>query len=208
MHNKSYFGYIVSFLAILVPVPGRFVYGITLMMLLLLQGILISMISSLTKKIQLSELTFVLELFILVAFTILYRQIIIIICPEVALTLGFAIYLVPVSSFILNFTLDDKDLLLKERLKNNIKILFIYFITGILFFLFRDIACYGTFTFFGPKHQIFEKLILNPQITGIFSFCATIPGALILCATLLLVYISIFHRFNIIKNAEEHNAAN
>ena len=205
MKQKSFYIYIAAYLAILIPLPGRFVFGLTLMFELFLLTVIGTLINSLIKTLKLKEIHSVILLTVLISFVILYRQLLIITYTEIAFTLGFYIYLPAVSLFLLYFLFDETQDSLLVNLKANTKKTFLFSLSGILFFLFRDIASYGTFTFFGTNHQIYEKILFNPEKIGIFSFFATIPGALILAGVILFVNIVFRKKFRIIKNAEIQN---
>lgn len=202
MKNKIYYISSAAYLAILIPLPGRFVYGITLMFELLLLSFVGLLSNSLINKLNLKEIKSPLLIILLISFSILFRQLIIITYPEIALTLGYYIFLPAVSLLLFTTILENSEKKLIEKIKENYLITLLYCISGILFFLFRDLAGYGTFTFFGKNHQIFEKVLLNPDSVGIFSFFATIPGALILSGLLLFCQIIFNKKINIIKNAE------
>lgn len=205
MKNKSLYIYIAAYLAILIPLPGRFVFGLTLMIELILLSFIGTLVNSLIKKMKLEEIKSVIMMICLIAIVILYRQILVITYTEIALTLGFYIYLPAISLFLIHYIFSDLNESLISKLKSNILKSCVFAICGIVFFLFRDLAGYGTFTFFGKNHQIYEKVILNPDGVGIFSFFATIPGALILAALVLFVQIIFRNKFRIIKNAEIQN---
>lgn len=205
MKNKSLYIYIAAYLAILIPLPGRFVFGITLMFELILLSVLGTLINSLIKKLKLEEINSVIMMVTLISIAIIYRQILIITYSEIALTLGFYIYLPVISMFLIHYIFSDSSISLTEKLKMNIIKSSLFAFCGILFFLFRDIAGYGTFTFFGANHQIYEKVLFNPEKIGIFSFFATIPGALILASMVLFIQIIFRREFRIIKNTEIQN---
>ncbi len=202
MKKRSIYVLIATILTILVPAPGRFVYGAALVIELNLVMLMGTVINSLIKKIKLEELSTLIILITLISTTILYRQIMILICPEVMLTLGFIIYLMPVSVFCFGYIFTDQDLPLVQRLKTNMLHILTFSVYALLFFLFRDLAGYGTFTFFGKAHQIFEKVIISPTNLGFFSLLATIPGALILSSVLLFIHIFIRNQFEIMSNVE------
>lgn len=206
MKQKSLYIYIAAYLAILIPLPGRFIYGLILMIELMLLTNIGTLINSLVKKFKLTDIRSAIIMITLISFVILFRQILIIAYSEMALTLGFYIYLPAVSIFQIHFLFDDMDNSLKIRLQDNNKKTFVFSFSSLFFFLFRDIASYGTFTFFGKNHQMYEKVIFNPDKIGIFSFFATIPGALILAGLVLFVQIIFRNKFRIIKNSEIQNA--
>ena len=192
MKQKKSFMYIASFLMITIPTTGRFVYGLTLMLELLILEILGILINSLVTKLKFNEIRTYFVMFFMIAITILYRQILVITYTEVALVLGFILYFPPVSVFLTHTLFTDLEEPLAEKLKANIlaTLLFSFFI--LIFFLFRDVAGYGTITFFGRNHRVYEKILLNPENVGIFTFFASIPGALVL--TSLTIYLFLFLR--------------
>ena len=202
MKRRSIYVLIATILAILVPSPGRFVYGITLVIelnLLMLTG---TLANSLVKKIKLNEMNSLIVMIIIISTAILYRQIMIILQPEVMLTLGFLIYLMPISVFLFGYLFSNKEQPLKERVKLNMFHMLTFSIYAILFFLLRDLAGYGTFTFYGANHQIYEKVLFAPEKTRFFSIFASIPGALILSSILLFIHIYVRNKFEIVRKAE------
>ena len=113
MKKNNMFFYLTAYLALLIPAPGRFVYGFTLMTEVFLLSIIGGLSVLLIEKIKFDQLKSTLFILILVAFSILFRQILIIINSQVALTLGFVVFFTPVSLFILNilFTLKTEKFL-------------------------------------------------------------------------------------------------
>lgn len=195
--------YITAYLALLIPTPGRFVYGVTLMLELILLTLIGALSVSLVYKLKLQKISSLIIMSILISFTILYRSIFAILYSEIALVLGYIFYLPTISIFLLDNIFKNKDAILQVRLKKVIINVSVFSVIGLLFFLFRDIAGYGTFTFYGSRHKIYEKIILDTNKTGIFSFFASIPGALILAGLILFIYILFSRKFNILKNAEQ-----
>ncbi|MBR6341741.1 MAG: hypothetical protein IKR64_07555 [Treponema sp.] len=202
MKRRSVYVLIATILAILVPSPGRFVYGITLVLELNLLMLVGTLANSLVRKIKLEEMNTLIVLILIISTTILYRQIMIMLQPEVMLTLGFIIYLMPVSVFLFGYLFSNQGQPLKERLKLNMFHVLTYSIYALLFFLLRDLAGYGTITFYGANHQIYEKVLISAQKTGFFSIFASIPGALILSSILLFIHIYVRNRFDIVRKAE------
>lgn len=192
MKQKKSLMYIASFLALTIPSTGRFVYGITLVLELLLLEVCGILLNSLVTKIKLNEIRTYFVSFFIIAITIFYRQILVLTYTEIALTMGFLLYFPPVSVFLTYTLFTDFNDPLKERLKNNILITLVFSLIILFFFLLRDIAGYGTFTFFGRNHRIYEKVLFSPDKIGIFTFFASIPGALVL--TSLCIYLFLFLR--------------
>ena len=202
MKKRSIYVLIATILTVLVPAPGRFVYGVSLVLELNIVMLIGTLTNSLIKKIKLEELSTLILLIMLISSTILYRQIMILICPEVMLALGFLIYLMPISVYCFGYVFSNKEQPLAERLKLNMLHVLTFSVYALLFFLLRDLAGYGTFTFFGKSHQIFEKVLISPDNLGFFSILASIPGALMLSSVLLFMHIFIRNKFDIMSKAE------
>ena len=202
MKRRSIYVLISTILTVLVPVPGRFVYGLSIVLEMNFLMLVGTLTNFLVKKIKLEELNTIIILIMLSASTIFYRQLMILICPEVMLTLGFMIYLMPVSVFFFGYIFSNQDQPLEERLKLNMLHVLTFSVYALLFFLLRDLAGYGTFTFFGSGHQIYEKVIIPPDNLGFFSLLASIPGALILSSVLLFIHIFVRNEFEILYKSE------
>ena len=192
MKQKKSLMYIASFLMLTIPATGRFVYGLTLVIELFFLELLGILINSLVSKLKYNEIRTYFVMFFMIAITILYRQILVLTYTEIALTLGFVLYIPPVSVYLTHTLFTDNEEPLAVRLKANLLITVVFSLIILGFFLFRDVAGYGTFTFFGRNHRIFEKVLFNPDKIGIFTFFASIPGALIL--TSLIIYLIMFLR--------------
>ena len=175
-----------------IPATGRFVYGLTLVIELFLLELFGILINSLVTKLKFNEIRTYFVMFFIIAITIFYRQLLVLTYTEIALTLGFVLYVPPVSVYLTHTLFTDYEEPLGSRLKTNLLSTIVFSIIILAFFLFRDIAGYGTFTFFGRNHRIFEKVLFNPENIGIFTFFTSIPGALIL--TSLMIYFILFLR--------------
>ena len=202
MKKNNMFFYLTAYLALLIPVPGRFVYGFTLMTEVFLLSIIGGLSVLLIEKIKFDQLKSTLFILILVAFSILFRQILIIINSQVALTLGFVVFFPPVSLFILNilFTLKTEKFLVQFR--HRIVKMLIFTLGGMMIFLIRDILGYGTFTFFGKNHFIYEKVLFDSNKIGVFSLLASIPGVLVILGIIYFLFIQFSKKFEILKNKE------
>ena len=109
MKRRSIYVFLATTLAILVPSPGRFIYGIVLVLELNLLMLVGTASVSLIKKIKMEEMMTVCVIMFLLATTILFRQIFIIFQPEIILTLGFIIFLIPVSLFMMGYIFSDSE---------------------------------------------------------------------------------------------------
>lgn len=204
MKNKSTYIFISAYLALLIPTPGRFVYGLTLMLELLLLTCVGLLINALINKLKLEKIRTVIFMTTMVSFTVLYRQLFIIWQTELALTLGYLFYLPAVSLFTIGLLYKENDKSMAQRAKYCFTNVSIFCLIGLLLFLFRDIAGYGTFTFFGANHMIYEKVLFGGNDTGIFTFFASIPGALVLAGVFLFVWTIIKNKFLIVGKGETY----
>lgn len=202
MKKNELYIYITAYLAMLIPTTGRFVYGVTLMIELFLLSIIGTLVISLIKKIKMENMQSVILLIALISFTILYRQFFAIIYSEIALVLGLIFYLPPISVFMINNITKNTERPLLERLKKNTLRTLVFSIFGLFFFLIRDIAGFGTFTFYGSNHHIYEKVLFNSEGLGIFAFIASIPGALIFAGILIFLHVLFGGKMKILSNAE------
>jgi len=198
MQKKSIFIYIAASIAILVPVPGRFVYGITMIMELILLMTVGTSVQFLIKKTGYERINTVATLFVLLCVTIIFRNIFAALQSELALTLGFCFYLPAFSSFMIGFMFSENDLPPAKKLLANLITTLKFSIFALFFFLVRDVFGFGTFTFFGKNHSIYEHVILGEDSTTPFSFLASLPGGLFLAAIILFGFILVRKRFYII----------
>ena len=199
MKQRRSFMYIASFLALTIPTPGRFVFGFTLVLELCILEVLGILLNSLVSKLKFNEIRTYFVMLFMISITLLYRQILVLTYTEIALNLGFLLYLPPVSIFLTHTLFTDFDEPLAVRMKSNIISTLIFSLMILSFFLFRDIAGYGTFTFFGKNHRIFEKILLNPEKVGIFTFFASISGALVLTGLVIFMIMFLRNKFRIIN---------
>lgn len=203
MKQKKSFMYIASFLALTIPPTGRFVYGLTLIIELFILEILGILLNELVTKLKLEQLRTYFVMFFMIAITIFYRQLLVLTYTEIALILGFIIYMPPVSVFLTHTLFADYEEPLPDRFKTNLLSTLVFSLVILVFYLFRDIAGYGTFTFFGRNHRIYEKILLNPDKVGIFTFFATIPGALVLTSLTIYLFLFLRNKVRIISSKGE-----
>lgn len=203
MKKRSIYVFLSTSLAMLIPAPGRFVYGFVLVLELLFLMLIGTLSVSFAKKMKLDQLKTIITLVSVVSASIFFRQLLILIQPEVVMVLGIVIYLVPISYFFIGYVFANQDQPLATRLKLNMIHMTTFAIYALAFFLVRDLVGYGTFTFFGSGMRIVEKVIIPADRIGIASFIASIPGATVLSAVILFSHIIVRNKYSIIKNTEE-----
>ncbi|MCR4735801.1 MAG: hypothetical protein K5829_12450 [Treponema sp.] len=202
MKRRSIFAFIALSLAMLIPSPGRFVYGIVLVLEMNIIVFLNCFFRLALKELKLEKIKYFLTFTFVISITILYRQVFIILQPEIVLTLGYIMYLCPLSAFVIGYLFSTEE----KRLLDNIKVsmfnLLLYSIYALFFFLVRDLFGFGTITFFGPNHRIFELVLFDFDKVRIMTVFASIPGALIITSLVLFLYIWLRNKFAILRNAE------
>lgn len=206
MKKYSNYLYLLSFLSIIIPTPGRFVFGFTICMELFLLTITGTLFNSLTSFLKIKETKTMLLLMFLISFTIIYRQIFVIFQTEVALVMSILFYLPPLSLFMIHILSKNDELSLLQRLKSNGTHIVLFCLIGLLFFLLRDLFVFGTFTFYGENHLIYEKIIFPFQTTGFFAFIGSIPGVLMIFALILVLLKFIKRKFDSYENLEAQDA--
>lgn len=199
--SKRIYYYIAANLALLIPAPGRFAYALILIILFNIQMVTITMIFHGIYHLQLSNLRNpVLALFI-ITLSVFYKQLLAIICPVAALTLGYCIFLPTLASVIIEFFFLSYEHGLKSHLALNMKKSCFMSIFALLFFLIRDVFGYGTFTLPSWKKIVVFHLPYDLQSTSASVFLATIPGSLVFVALIIAVYIFVVSKARIIMNS-------
>ncbi len=203
MKNKQLHIYVAAALTMLIPVPGRFSYGIVLISvlnILMLFGVLFKKLISILK---LQDFQSVLMSVFFIFMTIICKCIISYISPIIALVLGFTIFMPAVSSFVIGSLYTDTSETLGSNLKNNMRESVKFSIVALLFFLFRDILGYGTVSF--PVYNGIKEIVIfrTTNLAFIGVFWASIPGALVMVAFLYILYNLAAKKLEIAKNTME-----
>lgn len=191
--------YIASSLAILVPVPGRFAYGIILLVLFNIQMLLTSFVFHAVEHLNLQVLRNSIIAFALVAITVFFKQVLIIFCPVAALTLGFCIYLPALTSAVIEFFFAEYKKGVKKHAFLTLKKSLIMSAFCLLIFLLRDIVGFGTITFPLWKKIAVFHFPFNPDSVSASIFFATIPGSLVFISVILSFYIFFCKKMNMIR---------
>lgn len=205
--KKIYF-YIAANLAMLIPVPGRLAYAIILLLLFNIQMLASTMLFHAIHRMNLANMRNSLLALTIIALGILYKQLVIIICPIAALTLSYCIFLPTLASVIIEFFFLSYERGVQTHVISNMKKSGIMSVFALFFFLMRDIVGYATITFPGLNRLVVIHLPYNPESTGIGVFFATIPGSLCFMALLLALYIFTAKKIQIFINAPLHEENN
>ncbi len=201
MTRKAISIYMAATCAIVIVAPGRFVCGILIaaeLLILMLFGLLFK---SFIKKIKIEKMEQPVMLCFVIFATIFCKRLIALFMPEVALQLGFVLFLPSISTFTTVFLLEETDMSLKESLKKDMPAAVLFAAYILLVSLIRDIIGFGTITLPSSGHQL-EFVLFSENRISSATFIATIPGSLILNALLLSAYLFVEKKMNIIKKAE------
>lgn len=186
-NNDTVNSFLAISLALLIPVAGRFAYAIVLVIAINLFLILGTLFRKLIYKIHQQSLQPVLMAIFLISLAILYKQLLIIYSPVIALTLGFSIYVAAFSSFTIGCLYKKSENNLSIEISTNMKSGFKFSIFTLCFFLFRDIFGYGTISFPVKNGLAYLKLRSDSKLFATGIFWSSIPGALILIALIFVI---------------------
>lgn len=190
--------YISAFLSVVIPVPARFGWGIIMLFTMNVVMILGTTAKYFIRKLDIRELEPVCLLIFLYATTIFCKQLLILYSPMAALTLSFALYLIPISTFILGYILTDKEMDPKILFKKNMSASGIFTGYALIFYLIRELLAFGSISFPVKKGIHVIKIIADrmPEYTFFF---ATIPGAFVILAILVAVFTFIERHVEILR---------
>ena len=186
--------------AMVIVSPGRLVCGIVFALELCLLMVLGILFRALMKKIKLDKLLDVLTLCFVVYFTLLFKQFLILLMPEIALQMSFVLFLPSISTFTTVFLMDESGISLSENLRANLPSTLLFAGYMLLISLVRDVFGYGTLTL--PAYgRHFELVLFNSDKVSVMPFLATIPGALMLTSLTLAAYLWFERKFHIMYKA-------
>lgn len=205
MKRNNLYLYVTASLALIVPAQGRFAYGLILLLelnVLMFFGILFR---SLLKTLSLSDMQAVLLPLFLITLSIICKQLVILISPLSALILSFVLYMPAVSSLLIGAMHDEEKESLKISLSKNMRTTILFSIFALLIFLFRDIFGYGTITF-PSQNGLTIFTIFKSNRFALGTFWASIPGALILTALVVVSWAYAENKIKIVRSIGENDA--
>ena len=201
--DKIVYFFLAAALALLIPAPGRFAFGLVLILVFNFQIITSLLFSRLINILRLNSLKNALMAMEIIASTIFCKQIITLICPVVALTLGFILYLPAFSAIIIDFLYKETEPSMKKDIGNKMLLSGSFSVIAVIFFLIRDVFGYGTITMIAARRIAVFQLPFKTDTVYASSFLATIPGAILLLAFFFALYMLSRNRFAILKRSEE-----
>ncbi|MGP1601381.1 hypothetical protein [Treponema sp.] len=200
MTKKASFFFTASCLILLVPVPPRFAFGIVFILCAAVIVLAAVMLKALIEYIGVKKYKNLLFMPGILAVTLFLYALVGLWSPVTAFTFGFIMYILPVSLFMNASVFADEHCSLKEMLIRELKNCAVLSVSGLFFFAARELLAYGTLSL--PVRsglQVFGIL----KGLGFFPvfFWATIPGALVLLAFLLVALAAVYRRYGIKEDA-------
>ncbi len=196
MKKNLYFVFIAASFALLAAAPGRLAYGLPLIIeinLLMAAG---SFFQSFIKKFDMGGLCDILTLSFIVFMAALFKQILVLFSPVLALTLSFCVYIPALSVYLLGSVFSEHG----GSVSKNAESAMWFSAFALTFFLLRDIFGFGTVTIPIPN-GIKEALLFNADKTAFLSFFATVPGALAILTLCMSFLLAVQMKMNAIENA-------
>lgn len=178
--------------------PGRLVVGVVLAIEEILLAVFCSLFISLLDTLEVKQIKESCICLFVITFVILYKEVLSMWMPSLALQLSFIIFLPAISTFSTAFLIDDKTDNFVSRLSCVVPAHLVFALYMIIFCLIRDIFGFGSITI--PAIGGVTEIILWKSEVGLF--LATIPGALMLSALILASFLVIEHWYFAIKSKE------
>ncbi|MGL4986640.1 MAG: hypothetical protein ACRC5H_05810 [Treponemataceae bacterium] len=201
MKKSAFSIFLLGVLSILIPFPGRFAYGIIVVLQLNLLCFFSLLVEFLIKKLKNQSLTSSMLLIFLVVFSALLYQIMVLFSPIIALTISFTYYLVCFSSFLFGIIFTNYEIPFKKKTVEILKRMITFTLFALLFFIFRDIAGYGTITL--PVHDGLKEIVLFERSQNKTTFLASIPAGIIFLASITACYLFLKHLYILIKRSKD-----
>lgn len=197
MNKRIYFIFIAASFALLVSAPGRLAYGLVLIVEMNILAISATYFSVFVKKLELGNLQNVLTLAFIVFVTILYKQLIILFSPVIALNLGFVLFLPAISVYLFGNVFSESAPQTSSVFSQSL----VFSAFAFVFFLLRDVVGYGTISF-PIRNGIAQVHLFDSYSTAFCSFFASIPGALLLMVFFMAGLLTFQYKMNIIEKAK------
>lgn len=197
MNKRIYFIFIAASFALLVSAPGRLAYGLVLIVEMNLLVLASASFAAFVRRFEFGNLRKVVMLSFVIFATVLFRQILILFSPVIALTLGFVIFLPPVSVFLFGNVFAERTPYPSDALRQSL----VFSAFALVFFFLRDLLGFGTISFPMPN-GIGEARFFDSRSTAFCSLFASVPGALLLVVLCMAALLTVQRKMNIIEKSE------
>lgn len=197
MNKRIYFIFIAASFALLVSAPGRLAYGLVLIVEMNLLVLASASFAAFVRRFEFGNLRKVVMLSFVIFATVLFRQILILFSPVIALTLGFVIFLPPVSVFLFGNVFAERTPYPSDALRQSL----VFSAFALVFFFLRELLGFGTISFPMPN-GIGEARFFDSHSTAFCSLFASVPGALLLVVLCMAALLTVQRKMNIIEKSE------
>lgn len=197
MNKRIYFIFIAASFALLVSAPGRLAYGLVLIVEMNLLVLASASFAAFVRRFEFGNLRKVVMLSFVIFATVLFRQILILFSPVIALTLGFVIFLPPVSVFLFGNVFAERTPYPSDALRQSL----VFSAFALVFFFLRELLGFGTISFPMPN-GIGEARFFDSRSTAFCSLFASVPGALLLVVLCMAALLTVQRKMNIIEKSE------
>ncbi len=190
-----------AILSFIVPLPSRVAY--TLIMLVTVNFVMLSgtALKMFIGKLDLQNLETPLLIIFMISMTLLFKQLIILFSPIIALTIGFVIYLAPVSSFLTGHILEPKENYTSNMFAVNMRNSGILSGIAALVSIVREFLAYGSFSLpFRDGIHIYKYPFVKSDTLSFFF--STISGALILTGIVVALFFFINRKIEIARRKD------
>lgn len=172
--KKVPYTYIAAILSIVIPLPARTGCGLVMIFVVSILMLSCTGLKVLLKKIETGKMESLVLVAFLVFMTIICKEILVLISPALALIMSFAIFLAPVSCFLLGYVIPDRELE-KNIFSVNMISTAIFFVVVLLFFIIRELLAFGSVSL--PSRSGIMIFTVFPHYSV---FWSTIPGGFLL----------------------------
>lgn len=197
MNKSIYFIFIAASFALLVSASGRLAYGLVLIVEMNLLVLASVAFAAFVKRFEFGNLRKVVMLSFVIFATVLFRQILVFFSPVIVLTLGFVIFLPPVSVFLFGNVFAERTPYPSDALRQSL----VFSAFALVFFFLRDLLGFGTISFPMPN-GIGEARFFDSRSTAFCSLFASVPGALLLVVLCMAALLTVQRKMNIIEKSE------
>lgn len=184
--RKSILLFTTAILSIIVPLPSRFAYTVVMIFAINFIMLTCTTLKFFIRKLDLAGLESMLLLVFMFAMTILFKQLVILFSPVIALTMGFVIYLAPVSSFMTGHILEPQEKYEGNIFAINMRNSGILTLIAVLVSFLREMLAFGSFSLpFPDGIHVYDFPLANSSQQSLFF--STIPGAFIIIGLIFAV---------------------
>lgn len=194
MTKNASFLFTASCLSLFVPVPPRFAYGLVLVLCANVIVFSVILLHAFIDYLGITKGKTLFSLIVTMGITVLLYALLTLWSPLTAFTLGFIIYLIPVSSVISDTVFTPQPSLLRDEIRKGAKLSLLISSLGLSFFALRELFSYGSLSLPARTGLRILWIFGNFRSSPVF-FWSAIPGALILLALLLTVLMFVYRRY-------------